>query len=45
MDVIASTSFGLEIDSHNDPKNQFVQYSNELMKFQLGSARAVILRK
>jgi len=24
MDVIASAAFGLKIDSHNDPNNQFV---------------------
>jgi len=42
MDVIASAAFGIEIDSHNDPSNQFVQNSKEIMKFSL-SARVIIL--
>jgi len=43
MDVIASTAFGIEIDSHNDPSNQFVQNSKEIFKFRL-SVRVIILR-
>jgi len=43
MDVIASTAFGIEIDSHNDPSNQFVQNSKEIFKFRL-SIRVIILR-
>jgi len=42
MDVIASTAFGIEIDSHNDPSNQFVQNSKEIFKFSFASPRAVI---
>jgi len=36
MDVIASTAFGIEIDSHNDPNNQFVQNCREIFKFSIG---------
>ena len=43
MDVIASTGFGLQIDSHNDPKNQFVQMSNKAMEFSLKSLRVIIM--
>jgi len=43
MDVIASTAFGIEIDSHNDPKNQFVQNSKEIFEFRLASPRVMIL--
>ena len=42
MDVIASTAFGIEIDSHNDPKNQFVQNCKEIFKFSFGSPRILI---
>jgi len=43
MDVIASTAFGIEIDSHNDPKNQFVQHCKEIFKFSLASPRFILL--
>lgn len=33
MDVIASTAFGLQIDSHNDPKNQFVKMAKKAFDF------------
>ena len=35
MDVIASTAFGIQIDSHNDPQNEFVLNANKLFKFKL----------
>ena len=35
MDVIASTAFGIQIDSHNDPKNEFVTNATKLFKFKL----------
>jgi len=41
MDVIASTAFGIEIDSHNDPNNQFVQNSKEIFNARL-SIRVLI---
>jgi cytochrome P450 len=43
MDVIASTAFGLEIDSHNDPNNEFVRMSNKVLDFSLGSLKTVFL--
>jgi len=42
MDVIASTSFGIEIDSHNDPNNQFVRNCKELFKFSFASLRVIL---
>lgn len=42
MDVIASTAFGLQIDSHNDPNNHFVRYSNEALEFTLGNIRTLM---
>jgi len=42
MDVIASTAFGIEIDSHNDPKNQFVQHCKEIFKFSFASPRFIL---
>ena len=42
MDVIASTSFGIEIDSHSDPNNQFVQNCNQLFKFSFASLRLIL---
>jgi len=42
MDVIASTAFGIEIDSHNDPSNQFVQNSKDIFKISV-ARRAIIL--
>ncbi|KAK6178151.1 hypothetical protein SNE40_012966 [Patella caerulea] len=31
MDIIASISFGMEIDSQDDPNNKFVKHANSLM--------------
>ena len=45
MDVIASTAFGIEVDSHNDPNNQFVQNGKEIFKFSFASARILIMCK
>jgi len=43
MDVIASTAFGIEIDSHNDPNNQFVQNCKEIFKFSFASPRIILM--
>jgi len=43
MDVIASTAFGIEVDSHNDPNNQFVQNCKEIFKFSFASPRIIML--
>jgi hypothetical protein len=45
MDVIASTGFGLQIDSHNDPNNPFVRYSKEIFSFNVRSRKAILLSK
>jgi len=33
MDVIARTTYGLQIDSQKDPNNEFVKHSDALMNF------------
>ena len=35
MDVIASTAFGLKIDSQKDKNNQFVKMAKKLFEFSL----------
>lgn len=45
MDVIASTAFGLKIDSHNDPKNQFVTMARKAFDFSFASINAILFRK
>jgi cytochrome P450 family 3 subfamily A len=42
MDVIASTAFSLQIDSHNDPNNQFVRMSNKLFNFSFADPKVAI---
>lgn len=44
MDVIASTGFGLRIDSHNDPNNMFVQMANKLFDFSATNLRVFLFR-
>ncbi len=33
MDVIASTAFGLQVDSQKDPNNSFVKMAEKAFKF------------
>ena len=33
MDVITSTSFGVNVDSLNNPRDPFVQYARKLLRF------------
>jgi cytochrome P450 family 3 subfamily A len=42
MDVIASTAFGLQIDSHNDPNNQFVKMGKKTFMFSFTSPAMII---
>jgi len=42
MDVIASTAFGLKIDSHNDPNNQFVRMGRKAFMFSFTSPRFLL---
>lgn len=35
MDVIASTAFGVQIDSHNDPNNEFVKVARRVFNLTL----------
>lgn len=44
MDVIASTGFGLRIDSHNDPNNMFVQMANKLFDFSATNLRVFLFQ-
>ena len=37
MDVVASAAFGIQIDSYNDPKNEFVKNANKLFKFRINA--------
>ena len=43
MDVIASTAFGLDIDSQKDPNNQFVTMSNKALQFSFKDPKVIIL--
>ena len=43
MDVIASTAFGMKIDSHNDPENQFVKMGKKSFDFQFNSPAVILL--
>ena len=43
MDVIASTAFGMKIDSHNDPENQFVKMGRKTFDFQFNSPGVILL--
>lgn len=43
MDAIASTAFGMQVDSHGDPNNAFVRNSKQFFDFSLTSPRAIIL--
>lgn len=45
MDAIASTAFGLQIDSHNDPNNQFVRMANKIFEINLASFKTLIICK
>lgn len=45
MDVIASTAFGLQIDSHNDPNNQFVRMAKKLFDFNFFRLSTILLCK
>ena len=42
MDVIASTAFRVEIDSQNDPENQFVRMGKKPFEFNLASPKMLI---
>ncbi|XP_064619673.1 cytochrome P450 3A24-like [Lineus longissimus] len=42
MDVIASTMFGIAVDSQKDPNDEFVKHANEIFKFSLGNAKVLI---
>jgi len=42
MDVIASTAFSLQIDSHNDPNNQFVKLGKKAFTFSFVSPKMII---
>lgn len=41
MDVIASTAFGIQVDSHKNPDNPLLDYARELM----GTKRTSKLQK
>jgi len=45
MDVIASTAFGVKIDSHNDPNNQFVTMGRKAFNFSLASPAVILICK
>jgi len=42
MDVIASTAFSVQIDSHNDPNNQFVKMGKKAFTFSFTSPKMII---
>lgn len=42
MDAIASTAFGLKIDSQNDPKNPFVMMARKAFDFSFASINAIL---
>lgn len=42
MDVIASTAFGLKIDSHNDPNNHFVKMARKAFDFSFASINTIL---
>ena len=45
MDVIASSAFGLDIDSQKDPDNLFISYGKKLFAFQFTSPWFLIMSK
>ena len=45
MDVIASSAFGLDIDSQKDPDNLFISYGKKLFAVQLTSPWILIMSK
>ena len=45
MDVIASTAFGLDIDSQNDPNNKFVTLAKKANSFSFKDPRAILFCK
>lgn len=42
MDVIASTAFGVKVDSHNDPNNQFVRMAKKAFEVSFASFNAIL---
>lgn len=42
MDVIASTAFGVKVDSHNDPNNQFVRMAKKAIEMSFASFNAIL---
>jgi cytochrome P450 family 3 subfamily A len=42
MDVIASTAFSVQIDSHNDPNNKFVTMGKKAFMFRLTSPKLLV---
>jgi hypothetical protein len=45
MDVIASTSFGIEVDSQKDPNNRFVHYAKEAALGALAGPMMMLISK
>ena len=45
MDVIARTTFGLQIDTQKNPKNDFVKYADEFTKFSLKNPAVLLSGK
>ena len=45
MDVIASTAFGLDVQSQQDPNNQFVKMGKKILDFSGISFTILVLGK
>lgn len=45
MDIIASTAFGIEVDSQSNPDDQFVKNAREAMDFSMTSPMLILACK